>query len=135
ALDNFPIVDLAASNANLRRVLLDHGVHSGVGSRRTVARPVVIPTGAGFLSEAAHLAQPVRELAFIRAMPLGGTPLPDRPTDIVTGQIADPERPHGEPELLHRTVDLLGQTAFLEEEIGLGGIPVQHAVTDEAVTH
>src|SRR5689334_10409862 len=67
-------------------------------------------------------------------MPLGGTPLTDRPTDVVTGQVAHSERTHGKSELLHRAIHLLGQAAFLEEEIALRAIPMQHAIANEAVT-
>ena len=62
-------------------------------------------------------------------------PLADRPADVVARKIADSKRPHGEAECLQRLVDLLGQSARIEQEVHLPEIGVQHAVADEAVAY
>ncbi len=58
---------------------------------------------------------------------------PNEKADVVAGEIAYGERPHGKAEVLGNAVDLLGRGPFLQQELGLVRVELQHAVADEAV--
>jgi dihydroorotase len=54
------------------------------------------------------------------------------PHNVETGEIVHGERTHRHAEILERLVDLLHRRAFLDEELGLAKIRLDHAIADEA---
>src|SRR5579883_1410777 len=136
ALDDLLIRDRLARNPEALRFRDDHLLDLGIRQRCAAALLVAVPAGIGLLAEAALLADLIGELrvaAIVRAR--RGLRLADAPADIVAGEIAHGEGTHRHAPILERLVDLPGQRALLEQELGLARILEDHAVADEAVAH
>ena len=135
-LEDFLVADLAALDARLLRGFDDKVFDDGIRNRIAVARFVTIPAGTRFLAEAAKFAHLVRHPGITQVRwPRCSLALADVPAHVEPRQVADPERTHGEAEILDDLVHLLRQSAFLEQEPRFAEITVQHAVADETVAH
>src|SRR5216683_2969262 len=133
ALHDLLVADLAARNAGFPGIGDDQLVHDRIGNRVAFSRLISIPTSRGLLSKAPHLAQSIRDDLSLAAWLLGVAALADQPAHVAARKVRHAKRAHRHPEAFHRAVDLRGQRAFLEEELGLPRVLVEHAVADEAV--
>src|SRR5690606_24628256 len=98
ALHDRLVGDLARRDDQRLAVRLDHLHHLGIRNGVALARHVVVPALADLLAEAPLLAQQVGGLAVLEFRVFLITALADRPADVVAGQVAHAERPHGETE-------------------------------------
>ena len=135
AFDDLLRAHTARREALFAPIVLDDGGDCRIRNRMPRAGLVLVPARAGFLAEAAGLAQNVRHIGEIPVGKLGRAPLAQRPTDVEAGQIAHAKRAHRHAEILKRRVDLLRQRARHEQIMSRGAVAGQHAVADEAVAH
>ena len=114
AAKDFVVGEFSARFAHFRRYGLDQGCYFRVDMRGAVALFVFIPTGAGFLTIAAHFHQLVgdRQGAVIGIR--GQTPLAAGSTNIEAREIADGEGTHRVAEINHHLVHLRGQAAIFQ---------------------
>src|SRR5580704_9186520 len=101
--------------------------------RRTVARFVAVPALAGLLTEPAGLDDAVgdRRAAAVRVLRLEA--LPYVVADIQPRDVRHDKRADRVAEIDHHLVDLLGQRAFLYQEVHLGAERAAAAVGDKPV--
>ena len=109
---------------------------SGSGVRlRLPGRVVLVPAGAGLLSVAAHLEQPIgnRRLRPFRARLADRLQvLPDARADVDAGDVLHPERSDRQAEVGQHAIDLLDARAFFEQQVRLAHVVGEHPVGDEA---
>ena len=115
-------------------MLDDHVIDHSRWVSLAVTCLVIVPAGAGFLTEAAEFTQQIRSLRIGDFRLVDIAPLADIPADVITRQVAHAERSHRKAEFLDCLVDLLRQAALLQQETSLTTVLLDHAVTDEAVT-
>ena len=137
ALDDFLVVDLAARDAELGRVrsimAFDFGVRIGrcgrPGGSRTNRR-----RSSGRSGPSRRAGR--RSCAYVDVAAFGDAALADRPADVVAGQVAHAERPHGEAERSpSRGPPAAGRQPSSSRKPAWRRIAMQHAVADEAVAH
>src|SRR5262249_5358712 len=94
---------------------------------RARARLIEVEAPAGLLAKAAKLAQVTgdRRTETLR--------LAHASADVETGEIANGERAHREPERRHGGIDLLRQRALKQHALGLDRTDAVHTVADKAV--
>ena len=128
------VADRAARDAALRRYAGDQLVDGRIRKRDAAPLFVAVPAGAGLLPEAAPLAEAVGD----RRVAQVGRPgrrlrLPHPPAHVETGEIRHLVRSHRQAEVVDDAVDLLRQRPFLQQEVRLPAVGVEHPVADEAV--
>src|SRR5262249_31759326 len=122
--------DRPSGNAELAGDALDELEHRRIREAR--ASLVAVVALAGLLPEPPRLHEAL-ENGRPALVPRQAAAPADRKADVVAGEIAHRERPHGEAETLDDAVDLLGCRALLEQELRFRAVVHEHAVADEAV--
>src|SRR4051794_1236212 len=135
ALYDLFVRNFSFGNFYFRPVSVEELVDLRVRDRLAVAGFVFIEAFAGFLAEAALLADAVGDFRVDEVGALLIAALPDLPADVVACHVVHGEWTHRHAELGHRAVDLLRGGAFVEEKQALLAVLLQHAVADETVAH
>src|SRR5581483_5924007 len=135
ALDDFLVADLARRHALLLAEVDDQLLDRRIGNRVALAGLVAIPAAAGFLPEAAELAQAIGNAGVNHFGMFLVTALADVPADVVAGEIAHAKRSHRHAPLLERAIDLRRGRALFEQEQRLARVMLDHAIADETVAH
>ena len=135
SLQDFLVGNIPLLYPNLCCLCLDHGFDLRVRDAGACFRIILVETGAGLLTVAAHLNQQgayAIEFGIIRQV---GTTLPRLVAHVQSGQVSHRQRPHRHAKFFQGRIHLARSAAIHQQHLRFATIATEHTIADEAIAH